>query len=582
MDTAQDWRPLGEVIVELGLISQEDLEDALLEQRITHKRLGTILVDKGIVSAQQLTEALVDQIGVDELLEELDQSQNGDHQDDPEDEDASAPRSFGTPFRRIRERIHIERPASRLGKPFSRIGTRATTALGQRRQDAPVAPFSPIPPPAETEAAVEPEESFETAVLELVQYEAAPEPEPEAEATEPEPEPEPVPEAEYADEVEQAPAGPHGWLAVARKALDDAEQDVGRLEKFGIARAVELEQARSQIVEHENAARLAAEAHARAEEEIARLHGLIDERDAGLTAMEGTVEELREIVGATQAELDTARDELDTRRGELETARGEIERVSAGLETVRGEAADLKSHAAQLEATLGATTAESERRNARIAELEAQVAELQENLSATDETLGIEMHAREQAQRDAKRLHEELAERDARVAKLAQQVEALEAELEVVVAEREQSQRKLRSRDRRVEKLESTLAELRDAQTAAVETAVEPAEAEQSEPEPVAVESEEPMVPTVDARPQPKAKAEPKPKPKPAEQAVQTDGFLYFVPRAGDGYELVEQPGSAPAVGDTVELDGTSFAVTRHSRSPLPFDRRICVYLRVS
>jgi len=554
MDTAQGWRPLGEVIVELGLISQEDLEDALLEQRITHKRLGTILIDKGIVTAQQLTDALVDQIGVDELLEELEESENGGHDED--DDTEGSQRSLGAPFRRIRDRIHIERPTPRLGKPFSRIGHKATTALGHRRHDAPVAPFSPFSAPPEIE---EPEESFETAVLELVEHvETAPEAEPESEA-----------EA-VDDEPEQAPTGPHGWLAVARQALDDAEQDVGRLEKFGIARAVELEQALAQVAEQQTAAASAAKAHAQAEEEIARLHALIDERDAGLTAMEGTVEELRGIVGATQTELDKAL--------------GEIKQVSEGLETARGEVARLKPKAAELETT----TAESERRGARIAELEAQLAELQENLSATDETLGIEMHAREQAQRDAKRLHDELADRDARVAKLAEQVESLEAELEVVVAEREQSQRKLRSRERRVEKLESTLAELRVAETAAVEPVV-PVETEQPAP----VEVEQPMVPTVDARMEPKAKAktepeakaEPKAKPtEPAAQdrAVQTDGFLYFVPRAGDGYELVEQPGSAPAVGDAVELDGKSFAVTRHSRSPLPFDRRVCVYLRVS
>jgi type IV pilus assembly protein PilB len=48
MEAAQAaWRPLGEVIVERGLITPEQLEDALLEQRITNKRLGTILIDKG-------------------------------------------------------------------------------------------------------------------------------------------------------------------------------------------------------------------------------------------------------------------------------------------------------------------------------------------------------------------------------------------------------------------------------------------------------------------------------------------------------------------------------------------------------
>src|SRR4029077_17659964 len=110
-----------------------------------------------------------------------------------------------------------------------------------------------------------------------------------------------------------------------------------------------------------------------------------------------------------------------------------------------------------------------ERRGTQITELEAHLAGVAENLSATDETLGIEMHAREQAQREAKRLQDELDDRDSRLTKLARQVEAIEAGLEVVVAEREQATRKFRSRERRVTKLESTLSELRDAQTAPAE-----------------------------------------------------------------------------------------------------------------
>jgi hypothetical protein len=70
--------------------------------------------------------------------------------------------------------------------------------------------------------------------------------------------------------------------------------------------------------------------------------------------------------------------------------------------------------------------------------------------------------------------------------------------------------------------------------------------------------------------------------PSPAVETKHVEGFLYFVPREGDGYELVEQSGAAPAVGEAIELDGKTFAVARHSRSPLPFDRRVCVYLRIS
>src|SRR5712691_487145 len=59
------WRPLGQLFVERGLITQEELEDALVEQRETRKRLGTILVSRGLVSGPELTSVLVDQLGME-------------------------------------------------------------------------------------------------------------------------------------------------------------------------------------------------------------------------------------------------------------------------------------------------------------------------------------------------------------------------------------------------------------------------------------------------------------------------------------------------------------------------------------
>ncbi len=54
---------LGKLLLESGSLTEEQLEDALLEQRITHKRLGSILVSKGIITAPELTAGLVAQIG---------------------------------------------------------------------------------------------------------------------------------------------------------------------------------------------------------------------------------------------------------------------------------------------------------------------------------------------------------------------------------------------------------------------------------------------------------------------------------------------------------------------------------------
>jgi DNA repair exonuclease SbcCD ATPase subunit len=59
------WRPLGQLFVERGLITQDELDGALVEQRETNKRLGTILVSRGLVSGPELTSVLVDQLGME-------------------------------------------------------------------------------------------------------------------------------------------------------------------------------------------------------------------------------------------------------------------------------------------------------------------------------------------------------------------------------------------------------------------------------------------------------------------------------------------------------------------------------------
>jgi hypothetical protein len=67
----ETWRLLGELFVERGLITGDELAGALDEQSRTGCRLGTILISRGIVSEPELTSALVEQIGIDGLVEEL-------------------------------------------------------------------------------------------------------------------------------------------------------------------------------------------------------------------------------------------------------------------------------------------------------------------------------------------------------------------------------------------------------------------------------------------------------------------------------------------------------------------------------
>lgn len=53
--------------------------------------------------------------------------------------------------------------------------------------------------------------------------------------------------------------------------------------------------------------------------------------------------------------------------------------------------------------------------------------------------------------------------------------------------------------------------------------------------------------------------------------------YLVFV-WAPSGYELKEQEGEPPKVGDEVEIDDRRLRITKVGVSPLPGDQRVCVF----
>ncbi|MBO8159242.1 ATPase, T2SS/T4P/T4SS family [Thermosyntropha sp.] len=55
---------MGEMLLELGIITREQLEEALAEQKGTHERIGKILVNKGFITEQQLLETLEFMMGI--------------------------------------------------------------------------------------------------------------------------------------------------------------------------------------------------------------------------------------------------------------------------------------------------------------------------------------------------------------------------------------------------------------------------------------------------------------------------------------------------------------------------------------
>ncbi|MBW4081634.1 GspE/PulE family protein [Paenibacillus sp. S150] len=55
---------LGDLLVENGIISQEQLEEALVEQRRSKRKLGDLLITQGYITEQQLIEVLEFQLGI--------------------------------------------------------------------------------------------------------------------------------------------------------------------------------------------------------------------------------------------------------------------------------------------------------------------------------------------------------------------------------------------------------------------------------------------------------------------------------------------------------------------------------------
>jgi hypothetical protein len=85
------WHPLGELLVERGLLSARQLELALVEQRRTGRRLGEVLVGLGFVSEQALAAMLLQQVGLSAQVGEVDEPEPGpelEPESEPEEEPA--------------------------------------------------------------------------------------------------------------------------------------------------------------------------------------------------------------------------------------------------------------------------------------------------------------------------------------------------------------------------------------------------------------------------------------------------------------------------------------------------------------
>src|SRR5262245_61482844 len=63
-DEASTSRPLGELLVGRGLVSEDELRDALTKQTASGKRLGNLLVELELLDERTLTDVLAEQLGL--------------------------------------------------------------------------------------------------------------------------------------------------------------------------------------------------------------------------------------------------------------------------------------------------------------------------------------------------------------------------------------------------------------------------------------------------------------------------------------------------------------------------------------
>ena len=134
------WRPLGQLLVDKALLTQEELEDVLNEQSSSGRRLGEIIVQRRLVSGPALTSALAEQWGIVLTTES----------------------GFGTGLRAqidARHRAARGLEPEQNGDPEQEITldivAEMIDALAEAREEPPAVPdLTPAEPPVEVEAQV--------------------------------------------------------------------------------------------------------------------------------------------------------------------------------------------------------------------------------------------------------------------------------------------------------------------------------------------------------------------------------------------------------------------------------------------
>ena len=550
------WRPIGQLFVARGVITQDQLEEALAEQAASGKRLGEILVDRQLISSPELTQALMEQLGRQVAKED----------------------GFGSGLW-----AEIQRRTAR-GEGYSAL---ALVEDSEPPADGPASRDGFAARAAEARST-----ELTLHELEVEHEDSSPEPQAELEAM-----------SRRLEAYEAAIDSLTGELEDARAAVDarkemlDREAEARQELRHGVDAVREcLAEMRAQLTEinltiaslsaakeeQEAAAHSAGE---RVQTELDSIGQELDARTARVAQLErelatsdGRVGELERLLEETQHD----RDATDERRIAAEWRVEEVERRFSELQATRtGSEAELRA-------------AES-----GISELDGEVDSLRSQLVVADATLEEERAAHERTGKIAEQLAEERARSEEELLGVRRELEnvrhAFRDRAEAVESElRRECENHAATRDQLDETLADltkTTAKLHDTEAASAEIAVRAAQL--SEEQAAAAET---RVAALDARlaEEQAASAETRSALALALSELAARGvaavdreqpscadYLCFAP-GKKGYRLVPASGAMPGVGDRHELRGADYVVTRVGPSPLPSDQRRCAYLQAS
>jgi chromosome segregation ATPase len=365
------------------------------------------------------------------------------------------------------------------------------------------------------------------------------------------------------EERMDAVTGDVSGLAELRARLDELAERFGtheREQRKGV-RTSELAELRSELSgKLETLERKLETVTSTAEEGQASSAHELEQIVASLQAELGkTSVELGERVAATEegsaalhaevVRLGSAADATDAWRTEVQTdLERRVEELGARLSR------DLAADVPDLTPALGDVRSELDALSARLEASDGKTARALDELKSDLEAVvrsSVELldHVDKGGAGDARGL-------DARVDGLERRLEAQDARAEEQVRATEEALREgLSSLGRRLAETESSYAEAGDA----LRRSIERLGAAIVEADGLVVE---------------RTRAEP------VAEDVQTGAYLAFVPN-GSGYSLQEVTGQLPAVGEPLTVAGADgeHVVSRIGRSPLPLDRRRCVYL---